>query len=225
VLRPLRPRIYISTRALRPSKLGGPFNAKPNGRWESNHVHQIATLKKDWQVAAFRHLIRPFYLRRAAHSKWDGKNIIPKGIRAPVPFLEDPEDPKDRTGEHYRNTTTLLGGLHGTTMAADKNRANHARMFAWCSLWEEWYAIEHNPNLTATHKMAQQTALMKAGLAKRKPTPRIVKLVSLLKMIKAMGEKFNSCHSVSPIIPQTLQQLDVHGPYVVVQKPDLYRYR
>jgi len=121
--------------------LGGPFNAKPNGRRESNHVHQIATLKKDWQVAAFRHLIRPFYLRRAAHSKWDGKNIIPKGIRAPVPFLEDPEDPKDRTGEHYRNATTLLGGLHGTTMAAIKNRANHARMFAWCSLWEEWYAI------------------------------------------------------------------------------------
>ena len=73
--------------------------------------------------------------------------------------------------------------------------------------------------------MALQTALMKAGLAKRKPTPRIVKLVSLLKMIKAKGEKFNSCHPASPIIPQTLQQLDVYGPYVVVQKPDLYQYK
>lgn len=75
-------------------------------------------------------------------------------------------------------------------MAAIKNRANHARMFAWSSLWEDWYKIERDPDLTATQKIAQQTALMKTGLAKRKPSKRVIKLVSLLKMIKAKGEKF-----------------------------------
>jgi len=43
-------------------QLGGPFDAKPNGRWDPSHVVQISELNKQWQVVAFRHLIQPFYL-------------------------------------------------------------------------------------------------------------------------------------------------------------------
>src|ERR1700738_1041959 len=77
-----------------------------------------------------------------------------------------------------------------TGVSGIKNRANSARMFAWSSLWEEWYRIEHTPGIAAKERQARQTALMKNELRKRLPSHRVVKLVSLLKMIKAKGEKF-----------------------------------
>ena len=80
-------------RVLRQLNVG--WSIRPEAKWQMDpsHVLQIAELKKDWKIVVFCHFIQSFYLRRAGQSKWDGEFIIPKGIKAPVPFLGGPEDP------------------------------------------------------------------------------------------------------------------------------------
>jgi hypothetical protein len=125
-------------------QLGGEFAAQPPARWSPVQALQPKKLSRDWDVLEFRYFVTPFYLRRCSHS--NDRPIIDEGIRAPVPFIEDPNDPKDVTGEYYCQVQQLTSDTFNQTgVSAIKNRANSARMFEWSSLCEEWYRIEHTP--------------------------------------------------------------------------------
>lgn len=157
--------------------------------------------RKEWNVLRFRGLIRPFYLRRTKTSKWEGKLIIPKTIRAPVPFVEDPDDDKDINGHYYREALSMSQAsqtkpnhksmtLHAPSNNIEqiKKRANMARMLAWSSVYKDWERIEKSAGGVAQQQ--QKTLLFRTTFTQRVPSKLIMKLVELLKMIKAKKERF-----------------------------------
>jgi hypothetical protein len=166
--------------------LGGEFKAAPQGRWTNRTAVQLNRLKSEWDVLQFRYVITSFYLRRGPTSMYEGQHIVDQSIRIPVPFMEDPNDPDDSTGKYHAQARSLASSTFTNDgMNAIKVGSNNARMFAWSSLFGDWYCIESDHNLSPKEKLTRQTNLMRTRVKRTAPSPRVRKLVGLLKMIVA----------------------------------------
>lgn len=190
--------------------LGGPFvlvdGDGDKTKWTAEFLKDWVALQEEskWSIEKFRTLIRPFYLRRSKHSKWEDRRIIPKEISPPVPFIEDPLDPDDAKGVYSALSLSLLeeldrkrrmkkGGVkrvEGTSENVMQTRANNARMFAWSRCWREWTLAEQDSNLKGRERELEQERILSHGLGHTRPSWRLIKLVSLLKMILKEKEKF-----------------------------------
>jgi hypothetical protein len=118
-----------------------------------------------------------------------------------VPFLEDPGDPKDVSGHYYREALCMLEttvqqskkskATHALSNNVEqiKQRANTARMLAWSNVYKEWVHISESRQGDAG-KQQQKTLLFDETFTKRVPSPRVKKLVEILKMIKSQKERF-----------------------------------
>ena len=190
--------------------LGGPFvlvdDDGDKTKWTAEFLKDWNALQEEseWSIEKFRTLIRPFYLRRSKHSEWEGRMIIPKEISPPIPFIEDPLDAEDAKGVYSALSLSLLeelerkrrmkkGGVKRAEVTSGnvvQTRANNARMFAWSRCWREWVLVEQNSNLNARERESKQERILSYGLGHTRPSRRLIKLVSLLKMIQKREEKF-----------------------------------
>lgn len=166
--------------------LGGPLDE--SGKWDLKTLNMLKSLQKNWNVLALRTCIRPFFLRRTKESKWDNEFIIPRTIKAPVPFIEDPQDPRDT--EYYREGFKLVQELDHTKNAslslftsrrgipvaihssrAMSQRAATARMLAWSQCWAKWAKTESQFFPDAKTKQQALTALIKHKFPRSRPRP------------------------------------------------------
>jgi SNF2-related domain len=107
-------------------QLGGPLEAS-NERWPRGFVAEINKLRDNWNVLKLRNMIQPFYLRRTKTSTWENERIVPADIQSPIPFLEDPEDPEDTNGSHYRQALDLLADLDDQKRGKTSGRIRGAK--------------------------------------------------------------------------------------------------
>lgn len=170
--------------------LGGPWGvgSENSSKWKPPQRKALQKLfenPRSWNILSFRRLITPFYLCRHIDATWQGRYIIPRSRRRPVPEVVVPKDEAleselTTSFERLRLERNRDGGVN---LAAARMRSDELKKLAWCPLYRR---CQHESN-------AKRRAVIKEFWTPEHITGRTQDLIEAIKEIHKAGERFVIC--------------------------------
>jgi hypothetical protein len=168
--------------------LGGGWAPGTVSKWKPAQRTQLQHLflnPRSWNILAFRRLITPFYLCRHIDATWQGRYIIPRSRRRPVPEVVIPKDDalESRLTQEFETLRLERNRDGGVNLLAARLRTDQLKMLAWCPLYKDC-RFATNPQRQHFIHEKWTTAHI---------TSRMQDLIDEIKGIHAAEERFIIC--------------------------------
>jgi hypothetical protein len=144
----------------------------------------------EYNTLVLRMILMPLTLKRTSRSTWEGDYIVTRRVACPKPTMIRPsmeDDIQERAKRLFQKEKHK-----DENMIKKMERADYQRYFAWSPIWLD--VMKARKDEPAKGKIGTKVRLMEqiiaSSLEKYEPTSRLLELASLVKALKASGQRF-----------------------------------